>query len=170
MAVTADILRTWRGPREVMRSLLAHGPREDRALAYLITACVLLFVAQWPRLVRVAQGLETVQGQDSPELVQLVAYAFFGSVMVLPLVFYALAALSHLLARPLGGQGSWYSARLALFWTLLATAPVALLYGLVRGFSGPGIPAEILGLVWLAGFALIWLQCLREAEGPPPWQ
>jgi hypothetical protein len=29
MAVTADIVRTWRGPRAVMRGLLAQGKREE---------------------------------------------------------------------------------------------------------------------------------------------
>ncbi|MFT5631517.1 MAG: hypothetical protein ACI9HB_002698, partial [Gammaproteobacteria bacterium] len=30
MAVTTDIMRTWRGPRAVMRDLLDQGQREDR--------------------------------------------------------------------------------------------------------------------------------------------
>jgi len=164
MAVTVDIVRSWRRPRAVMRDLLAHGPREDRAIAYLLAACLLLFVAQWPRLVRVAEGLESVPGQQSAEMSQLAAYAFFGSVMVLPLVLYLLAAVSHAVARVLGGQGTWYGARLALFWALLASTPLALLYGLVRGLIGPGQQATLTGLVWTATFLVIWIASLAEAE------
>ena len=52
MAATNDILRSWTRPRAVMRNLLALGPREDRALAYLMVGCLVIFVAQWPRLSR----------------------------------------------------------------------------------------------------------------------
>lgn len=164
MAVTTDIVRSWRRPRAVMRDLLDQGQREDRAIAYVLVACLLMFVAQWPRLVRVSEGFEAAPGQDTPELTQLVAYAFFGTVMVLPLMLYGLAALSHMVARVLGGQGSWFSARLALFWALLAASPLALLYGLVRGFIGPGQEASLTGLVWLVAFLAMWLLSLREAE------
>lgn len=147
-----------------MRDLLAQGQREDRAIAYLMVACLLLFVAQWPRLVRVTQGFETLPGQEGAELSQLLAYAFFGTVMVLPLLLYGLAALSHMIARVVGGRGSWYSARLALFWALLATAPLALLYGLVRGMIGPGTEAMVAGLVWALAFGALWITSLTEAE------
>lgn len=163
MAVTTDIVRTWRGPRRVMRDLLAMGPREDRAIAYLMAACFLIFVAQWPRLVRVSQGFGTVPGQEEvPELTQLVAYEFLSWMMIWPLLFYALGALAHLLAKALGGRGTWYGARLALFWSLLASAPLALLHGLMVGFGSTA--ADLVGAAWILGFAVIWLQCLREAE------
>ncbi len=166
MPVTSDIARTWRGPRRVMRDLLAQGQREDRAIAFLLAACFLIFVAQWPRLVRVAQGFDTPPGQpEAPELVQLVAYEFLSWLMIWPLLFYGLAALAHLAARVLGGRGTWYGSRLALFWSLLATAPLALLHGLMVGFGSTA--ADLVGAVWLTGFAVIWVQCLREAEGPP---
>lgn len=167
MPVTTDIVRTWRGPRAVMRDLLAHGQREDRALAYLMVACLLMFVAQWPRLTRISEGAETVPGQAAPELPQLVAYAFFGTVIVLPLVFYGIAGISHLVARLGGGRGSWYTARLALFWALLAAAPLALLHGLVRGMIGAGAQASVTGLLWALVFLGFWLSCLVEAERAP---
>lgn len=164
MAVTTDIARSWRRPRQVMRDLLAHGKREDRAIAYVLVACFLMFVAQWPRLVRVSEGMEIMPGQEEAELTQLISYAFYSTVIILPLVLYGLAALSHLIAKAFGGQGSWYSARLALFWALLAATPLALLHGLVRGFIGPGPQAMLTGLAWLFAFLSIWLLMLREAE------
>ena len=164
MAVTTDILRTWRGPRGVMRELLAQGKREDRAVAYLIVACLLIFVAQWPRLVRLSEGFGLPPGQTAPDLTQLIAYEFLGWLMIWPLALYGLAAISHLVARIAGGRGTWFSARLALFWSLLASVPVLLLHGLVQGLVGPGAQANLVGAIWLVAFAVVWVQCLREAE------
>ncbi|QQA44694.1 YIP1 family protein [Pelagovum pacificum] len=164
MPVTTDIVASWRRPRTVMRRFLDQGQREDRALIFLMTACFLLFIAQLPRLSRIVAGFEELPGGETPEFTALVAYAFFGSMFVLPLVFYGLAGLSHLVARPLGGQGSWFGARLALFWALLASTPAALLYGLVRGFIGVGIQAALVGFIWTIAFVVIWLFCLTEAE------
>ena len=50
MSLTTDIVATYRGPRRVIRRLLEGGEQEARALMFLIVACVLIFVAQWPRL------------------------------------------------------------------------------------------------------------------------
>ena len=55
MSVALDILRTFRAPRAVLRKRIASGAREDRALAILMGACLLIFVAQWPRLSREAK-------------------------------------------------------------------------------------------------------------------
>jgi hypothetical protein len=164
MAVVADIVRTWRGPRRVMRDLLAMGQREDRAIAYLLAACLLIFVAQWPRLARAAQGFDLPPGQEVPPLDRLVAYEFVSWLMIWPLFFYVIAALSHLVARVFGGAGTWYGARLALFWSLLATVPLALLHGVLVGFTGAGSAANAAGALWLISLAAIWSLCLREAE------
>lgn len=164
MAVTADIMRSWRAPRAVMRDLLAQGQREDRAIAYLMAACVLIFVSQGPRLSRQAAGFDLVPGTEARDLTELLSYALFSWVMLAPIALYGVAALTHMLAKVLGGKGSFYSARLALFWSLLAATPVLLLYGLTAGFVGPGVQAQLVGAIWVAGFCWIWLQSLREAE------
>ena len=166
MAVTTDIVRTWRRPRVVARELLAQGQREDRAIAYLLIACFLVFIAQWPRLSRKAAGFDLAPGAEAPELTQLMAYEFMAWIMIWPLVFYLLAAISHVVAKVLGGQGSWYGARVALFWSLLATVPILLLHGLTAGFIGPGLQTNVVGAVWLCAFVVIWIQSLREAESP----
>ncbi|PUB12780.1 YIP1 family protein [Yoonia sediminilitoris] len=166
MPVTNDMVRTWRAPRAVMRDLLAHGRREDRAIAYLMIGCFLIFVAQWPRLSRISGGYEPSPWPDDVNFEGMMTYTFYSLVIMLPLVMYAIAALSHLVARLFGGKGGFYGARLALFWSLLTTAPLFLLHGLVRGFIGAGLQANIVGGILLLVFGWIWLQCLREAEGP----
>ena len=98
MPVTTDIVATYRGPRRVVRRLLEMGPREDRALVMLIAACVVVFVAQWPRLAREAhlseQALNPLLGAS------LMAWLF-----IAPLLLYALALLTHGVARLLSGVG-----------------------------------------------------------------
>ncbi len=159
MSVTADIRATWRRPRAVIRRQLDGGRREDRALAYVMGACVLIFVAQLPRLAREAHLDESI-----PLDVRLQA-ALLGWLMIAPLVLYGVAALSHVVARALGGKGTWFGARLAMFWSLLSSAPLWLFYGLVDGFIGPGGALVLAGVILLAGFGTIWLLSLVEAEG-----
>lgn len=162
MSVTDDIVATWRRPRAVMARHLAQGVREDRAVAFLFAACALIFVSQLPRLIRA----DTLSPDDVPLQAEL-ATTFFAWLLVWPVLFYLIAGLSHLAVKPFGGRGSFYGARLALFWSLLATTPAWLLYGLVTGFIGPGIQANITGGLLIAAFLVIWSICLREAETRP---
>ncbi|MBK0326582.1 YIP1 family protein [Rhodobacteraceae bacterium F11138] len=159
MPVTTDITATYRGPGRVMRRLMAMGPREDRALAFLMVACVIVFIAQMPRLSREAHLKEQ-------ELDMLLGGALFGWVFLAPLMLYLLAAISHLIARALGGRGDWFGARLALFWALLASSPLILLHGLVAGMIGPGPGLQAVGLLWLVIFGWFWFACLKQAELP----
>lgn len=159
MSVARDILRSYRAPGEVIAGHLRAPRREERALAMLIVACALIFVAQWPRLAREAATT------DMPFEV-LFGGALMAWIFIAPLLLYGLAALSHLLARAFGGQGDWVGARLALFWALLATAPLWLLWGLVAGFIGPGTIRDVAGLALLSAFAAIWGTGLAAAERP----
>lgn len=159
MPVTSDITATYRGPRRVMRRLMEMGQREDRALAFLMGFCVLVFFGQMPRLSREAH----LSGQD---LNMLMGGTLLAWVFIAPLLLYAVAAVSHMVAKVLGGQGTWYTARLALFWSLLASAPLLLLHGLVAGFIGPGPQLQGVGILWLAVFVWFWISSLRQAEGP----
>ncbi|WP_193142369.1 YIP1 family protein [Meridianimarinicoccus sp. MJW13] len=162
MAVTTDILATYRHPRQVLRRLLAGPAHEGRALAYLMLGCVLVFVAQWPRLSRQA-ALD-----PNHDMAELASGEVLVWIFMAPLAFYALAALAHLVARLLGGQGTWYRARMATFWTLVALSPFWLLRGMVSGFLGPGVALDAVTLVSLLVFALLWVATLREAERAEP--
>lgn len=167
MAVSSDMIRTWRQPRRVMRSLLAMGRREDRAIAYLMAACLIIFIGQLPIIARWDAGFNVPQGTEDMELAGRLGYALLSWLMIWPLVMYILAALVHLVAMVLGGKGSWYSARLALFWTLLSTTPALLLYGLMNGFNGPGAGTNLVGAIWVGAFFVIGILCLIEAEKEP---
>lgn len=159
MAVTTDIVASYRRPATVMRRLLAMGRREDRALAFLMGGCLLTFIAQWPRLAREAH----VTGE---ELNALLGAALLAWIFIMPLVLYALGAVIHLVAKAVGARGSFYSARLALFWSWLAAAPLLLLVGLMAGFAGPGPGLTIVSAAWLAVFSWIWVRSTWAAELP----
>lgn len=150
MAISRNIVSTYRGPGRVIRGLLSLGQREDRAIAYLMGACVLIFVAQLPRLAREAH----LTGED---LNMKMGATLMAWVFIAPLLFYAIAFLARLVGRVLGGKGSAYGARLALFWALLASSPLVLLHGLTAGFVGPGIELQFVGFVWLVVFLWFWI-------------
>jgi hypothetical protein len=158
MSLSADLLMTYRAPRRVIRRLLEEGQREDRLLFHLMLACGLVFLSQWPALARQA-ALD-----PSVPLEARLGGALLAWLCLAPLILYLMAALSHLVARAFGGRGSWYGARLALFWSLLATAPLFLLHGLIAGYLGKGTVLAAAGLAVLAIFCIVWLSALREAE------
>ena len=161
MGVTADIRRSLaQGPRQVVREHLARGVSESRALAFLMIGCGLVFVAQWPRLMRIAR----VEGD---EFARLVAYALLGWMIIWPLVFYAVAGVTHVVSRLMGGQGTGYGARLALFWSWLAAAPLGLLTGLLAGLTGSAALANGAGVLWMGVFVAFWWLAQKEAAAMP---
>lgn len=160
MPVTSDIVESYRSPGRVLRRHLSAGVREDRAIAFVMLACVLIFVAQLPRIAREAElAPEASFGERATG-------DLFVWLFVMPLVFYGIAGLSHLLAKPFGARGSWFDARMALFWALLAAAPLWLLRGLTAGFIGPGVTLDTVTAFALGIFVLLWFFGLREAEWP----
>jgi hypothetical protein len=161
MAVTTDIARTWRAPGAVVADHLAQGRREDRALLFLMLACLILFLARWPALSRQV----ALTGGD---LTQLVTYALFGTVILLPLILYGLAALLFLAGRAMMPGLTPFGARLSLFWALLAASPAALLWGLSAGFIGPGLQTTLTGAIWVAAVLWFALTGLRTAGRGQP--
>lgn len=157
MPVTSDIVATYKGPRRTFARILAMGQREDRALMILMAGCLIAFVARWPVLARQAH-------MSGEELNMLLGGSLLAIMFVLPLAFYLIGGLSHLVAKLLGGKGSWYGARLALFWAFLAVSPITLLRGLVESMVGPGAGLQLVEFVWFAVFIWFWMSGLYEAE------
>ncbi|MGB3315979.1 MAG: YIP1 family protein [Albidovulum sp.] len=157
MAVTDDILATYRGPRAVMRRLLKGERHEARALTYLVVALIVIYIAQWPGLSRAAHF------EPDVPLVQRMVASFLAVLALIP-AFYLLAALGHLAARVFGGKGDFFAARIALFWALLAVTPLMLLQGVVVGFIGSGLQATLVGVIVFAVFLWFWVSGLRAAE------
>lgn len=147
MAVTTDILLTYKGPRQVLARLLSAGPREDRLVALAMGSCVIMFIAQLPRLARIAH-------MTDQDLNALMGGSLLAIVFVLPLILYSLAFVFHLIARALGGKGHGFQSRVALFWAMMAASPLMLLNGLVAGFIGDGPALSAVGGLWFG--AVLW--------------
>ena len=150
MAATRDIVATYRGPGRVVQRLIGNGLREDRALIYLMIGCLMVFVAQTPRLARQAW----LTGED---LGMLMGATLLAWLFIAPLVFYVIAGLSQLVLRLLRTGVSAYATRMALFWALLASSPIMLLWGLTAGFVGPGLEMTLTGGLWVVVFVWFWI-------------
>ena len=157
MSITTDIVESWRRPRAVVRRHLARGQSEPFAFSLLVAFLVLAFVAQWPGASRAA-----FEDGNTPVAPRLLAIAL-ALLATIPL-WYGLAAASRLVARVFGGRGSWYGARIALFWSLVAITPLMLLQGMVSGLIGPGPGLTAVGILAAAGFVIFWALALIEVE------
>lgn len=163
MAFVADLVESWRRPRVVVRRHLARGQSEPFAFTLLLAFLILAFIAQWPEVSRV-----TAKTPEVPMAPQLLGRAL-ALLATIP-VWYGLAALGRMAARALGGQGTWYGARIALFWALCTVTPLILLAGLVAGLIGAGTQLTALGLLTFAVFLTFWMINLRVAErGQTEW-
>ncbi|MCC5973323.1 MAG: hypothetical protein JJT81_04645 [Rubellimicrobium sp.] len=141
--------------------LLRAGVREDRLIAHLMGACLIMFVAQLPTQARIAH---LSQDRETPlALDQLIGTTFFAWLMIMPLVFYLLALLLQGLLWLFGIRPGGYPVRLALFWGLLAASPVALLWGLLSGLNGQGPGSYLVFAIWVLALAIFFVQGLREA-------
>lgn len=157
MAVTSDIMESWRRPRRVMRRHLDRPRSEAFAFSLLFTFLLVAFIAQWP----VASRASFLQ-PEVPIFQRMLA-AGMGLLATIPL-WYGLAALSRLVAGALGGRGTWFSARLALFWALVAVSPLLLLQGLALAFLGYGTQTTVLGAGVALAFLALWIILMIEAE------
>lgn len=160
MAAVDDILRSYRAPRAVVRAHLAHPRSEPRLFTFLVAALIVMFIAQWPAAAR--------ESYLHPEqkLAALMFARAMGLLVAVPL-FYLLAALGTAAARLIGGRGDWYGGRLALFWALLATAPLMLLQGLTAGFIGAGAQLTLVWALVTLAFLAIWGAGLRVSQFEP---
>ncbi len=157
MSIVLDILGTWRAPRQVQARRMAGPPREDRALAILLAACGLIYVAQWPRLAREAHL------DPSIALDARMAGALFAWLMLMPLALYALSLVLHLVLRASGVATTAFRVRQALFWALLASVPAWLLSGLIAGFEGGGAALTVVSTLAVAAVGFFTVAGLSVA-------
>lgn len=157
MSVSTDLVATWRRPREILRQHLARGRSEPFAFSLLLVFLVLVFVGQWPAAAR-----DAFLANEPSAAPRILARAL--AVLATIPFWYALAALGRLVARAMGGQGTWYSARIALFWALAVSGPLMLFQGLVAGMIGPGPALTAVSVLIGAAFLWLWATLLHEAE------
>lgn len=159
MSVVADIVTSWTRPRQVVRRHLAAGQREDRALIFLMLGCGMVFLSTIPRVVRMNElGGGVEYGAQ-------IGGAVLAWLFVTPLLLYVVAAVTRVIARLFGGRGTGFTARLSLFWALLAASPLWLIWGLAVGYLGDDVAGvQVLGALVFAVFLYIWSMGLIETE------
>ncbi|SDW44203.1 YIP1 family protein [Litoreibacter albidus] len=160
MSTAQAILQSYRAPRAVARRFRDAGADEGTGLGWLFAACILFFIAQLPGLARTSHLSE-----GEVPLFGLALGTFFGTMLLAPILFYAFASFSHVIARLFGGAGTMTDARLAMFWGLLASAPAVLFQGLVAAMIGPGGQATLVATLSFAVFLWVWINSLIELEG-----
>lgn len=159
MALTQDIIATYKGPGRVVSRFLAQGRNEVRALLFMLIAGLLMFVASAPY-----QAREAELNPDIPFLARMYWSAFF-YIMILPILIYIFAAIIWGLSRIARRQVTGYEVRFTLIWALLASTPVILLMGLTAAFIGTSVQLQVVGFVWIAVFGWFWAAGLLSADG-----
>ncbi|MBF9042039.1 hypothetical protein HKCCE4037_01765 [Rhodobacterales bacterium HKCCE4037] len=184
MALVNDIAGAYRRPRPVFAGLLARGVDDKTGLVFLLLAMGLGFLSQLPGVSRRANlpdpeldaailaeraDVRPIEGVEVPDALVDAKFSAFLSAeimvwfLILPLVFYGVAMVGHLVVRLLGGRPDGTASRLALFWALLVAVPLKLLHGLTFGMLGPGIEVTLVGVLWFAILMWNWSMNLRVA-------
>ena len=159
MSLVGDIARAYRAPKTTFKAQLAKSG-EERILLFAFLFSFLSFIARVPELAWVTGTMES----DVP-LSARVGAMFVASVFMAPLMMYLIAALSHLVLRPLGGKGNWQQTRLALMWSALVAVPLVLLGGALKVLA-PGLPFSVATGVTGVVFLWQWAMCLQVVEFP----
>lgn len=152
MSTAHAIFRSYVKPREVLRGFKSNGADDGTALGWLFAACGLFFVARLPALSR-----EAHLSDGEVPLFGLALGTFFGTVLLGPIFFYVLAFVVRFICRALGSQMGDTEIRLALFWGLLASAPLVLLQGMMTAFAGPGAQVGLVSAIALIAFLWVWI-------------
>lgn len=184
MAVSSDILRSYRRPGAVFESLLDRGMTDRLSLVFLALAMALSFVSQLPSigrrsrepnpeleaLIRAEAGeVRQIEGTQVPQDMIEAKYQLFLAqelmvwFFILPLMFYGLALISLWVLRRFGARLDGVSARAALFWALLVAVPMKLIHGMVYAAVDDGVILMAAGVPWFGIFVWNWIHNLRVA-------
>lgn len=143
----------WYRPGRTVRSL--RGMSDGGLLALLMGTMAVYLLAQWPAHVRAAQL------DASVPLGARLGGALLATMFLMPLLVYALAALSGMVARALRWPVTPADARLALIWALTLVAPLMLLGGMTQGLIGVGPALTLVQVATGVAFVAFWAANLR---------
>ncbi|MEE9455157.1 MAG: hypothetical protein V3V13_12375 [Paracoccaceae bacterium] len=161
-----DIINAYGGLRASMRAQIHRNYGEERLLALVAYGCFAIFLSFLPRLL--ATNLSASPEQS---IAAGIIMWFFVVMFFFPLLFYAVAAISHLIARVFGANGSFFNARHALFWMLTVLSPVLLVKAMltsvfiqIGGTAGENL-LMALNIILVSAILRIWGAFLAEVEG-----
>ena len=157
MSVVSNVLYTYRSPSKAFERMYARPDSEATSLGYLMGACFLTYVAQWPYLARQAH-LEEFNLQTS------LAASLLAWLLIAPLLLYTLAIVLYFFHKFFKGSKTSAQIRVGLFWSFLAATPLMMLFGLVKGFLGHGTAESIVGFFWFVAFSYFIFCALVRAK------
>ena len=163
MSVVSNVLYTYRSPSKAFERMYARPDSEATSLGYLMGACFLTYVAQWPYLARQAH-LEEFNLQTS------LAASLLAWLLIAPLLLYTLAIVLYFFHKFFKGSKSSAQIRVGLFWSFLAATPIMMLFGLVKGFLGHGTAESIVGFFWFVAFSYFIFCAVLRAKGGGAFQ
>lgn len=168
--VVDRVLASWRRPGATMRALLAERPSEATLLSFMLFAGLIAMVGAAAELAVIPFGEELSAEALADQRRAALLERLIGAFVLTPLGIYLGAAIATPILRTVGGSGGYYESRAAFAWTLLATAPLALIAAFVdaaalRMAEGPARTA--LGVLALGASALAlvyWAQFTAAAH------
>ncbi len=117
MSVVSRVLLTYRSPSKAFELIYERPINESTSLGYLMGACLLTYVAQWPYLARQAH-------LDGFDLQTSLAASLLAWLLIAPLLLYTLALFVYFFHKVLGGGKSSAQVRMGLFWSSLRPLPL----------------------------------------------
>jgi len=154
MTTFSTVLYSLRSPNLAFRRVLSTRVEEPRAFAWLVSACLLFFLARLPLLSR-----EAHLNPEMPQLESIIGGVLIGSLFIAPLVLYSIAALSCLFLRVKFKMLNWMDSRVAFFWSLLAVTPLVLLRGILGGFLESNLILNLASILIFFYFLYVWASC-----------
>ena len=158
MSAVSRVLLTYRSPSTAFELMYERPTNESTSLGYLMGACLLTYIAQWPYLARQAH-------LDGVDLQTSLAASLLAWLLIAPLLLYTLALFVYFFHKVLGGGKSSAQVRMGLFWSFFAASPLMMLLGIVKGFLGSGTAENIVGFAWLVMLAYFIFSAVTRAQG-----
>lgn len=162
------ILSSWRDMRAATRRLIEEEPGEHRLLFFVLLSDIVIFFATCLKMI---VSPAEFFADNAPLWVGI---ALMVMLFVRTAAMYVFSGVLWLVARMVGGQGSWKATRVGVFWGALVAAPFGLLMALVTIFISafeqdfPILKNEWVALppYWISLVPFIWFisQGLAEAQ------
>ncbi len=158
-----EIVNAYGGLRASMRKQIERKHGEERLLALVMFDSFAIFLSFLPTLL--AQPI----GPDQSIAAGIIMW-FFVVMFFAPLLFYGVAAISHIIARFFGATGPFFGARHAFFWMLVVISPILLLKAMLASvFMQIADPTgqmllNTLNIILAFSILRFWGAFLAEAE------
>ena len=158
MPILSIIIGFYLRPRRIAQDLVWISPSEGRMLVFLVVGCLTFYLSSLAR--QPFAGTAALANVSRPAMVAANLYSFFALV---PLLLYAIAAVSRICLWALGLKVTWSQARLGLFAAFLALTPAELLQTALYGIAPDGMIAHLFSWAELALFLIFWALLLIAA-------